>query len=475
MADWYFGTVNDDYVVRVEWWFPGQGISIYDGGLGYDTIDFSDNPDSMIYFAYPLGWVQDPSIPLGYDEELGQDIFAYALIGSFEHLIAGAGNDTIYAADSAMTLDGGLGNDIFLYAANHFDDGDHFEGNLGDDILDFSADDFGCYVFDLVGETITDDHGWIATISGIENVTGSWGDDTLILGADTNYLNGHVGHDFFDLSAGILTPQQTFIGGSGSDTLSFTDRSMAFYLDLSLGVMTWGADAANFAYVYEMETVLAGGGNDNIIGTDFYNEVFGGGGDDRIDGLGGRDLLYGESGDDTILGGSGRDKIYGGSGRDKLSGGAQKDVIFGNGGDDEILGGGGHDTQRGGGGADTLRGENGRDRLSGGTGDDRLKGGAGQDLLIGGVGNDILLGGDDSDSFRFSDAHGNDTIADFDAADALEQIDFSRLSTINDMSDLIAMSVDTAGGALIATGASSSLLLSDVVVASLDSTDFIFV
>lgn len=230
--------------------------------------------------------------------------------------------------------------------------------------------------------------------------------------------------------------------------------SIAFNVDLSTGVMTWGDNVSNYAFVYEMENILAGSGFDTIVGTDFSNEIFGGGCDDHIEGRGGHDYLYCELGDDTILGGSGRDQINGGRANDNLSGGGQNDRIFGSDGNDEIRGGAGDDW------------------LSDGNGHDKLKGGKGQDLLIGDKGDDILTGGADSDTVRFAEMHGHDMIVDFDTADALELIDFTKISAI---SDLTSVSVDTTDGLLITTGASSSLVLSGVDLASLDSGDFDFV
>ena len=57
---------------------------------------------------------------------------------------------------------------------------------------------------------------------------------------------------------------------------------------------------------------IAGGGNDGQI-------VYGGAGDDTINGTGKEDNIYAGSGNDTIKGNDGDDTIYGGSGSDTIN------------------------------------------------------------------------------------------------------------------------------------------------------------
>ncbi|PXW72173.1 putative secreted protein (type I secretion substrate) [Loktanella sp. PT4BL] len=67
------------------------------------------------------------------------------------------------------------------------------------------------------------------------------------------------------------------------------------------------------------------------------------------------------------------------------------DVIFAGGGDDTVSGGQGDDTILGRAGDDILNGGDGADTLFGGTGDDRLDGANGQDWLKGGAGADTFI------------------------------------------------------------------------------------
>jgi len=142
--------------------------------------------------------------------------------------------------------------------------------------------------------------------------------------------------------------------------------------------------------------------------------IYGGDGNDVIDGGAGHDRLFGGDGDDLIEGGAGKDTIYGGGGAD---------VIYGNSGDDTIHGGKRQpgrlfedkgDTIYGGSGNDVLSGGYGNDRLVGGAGDDELDGGVGMDALFAHEGTDTIDGGWGSDRIYFSSLS---VIADFDGDD----------------------------------------------------------
>jgi len=128
--------------------------------------------------------------------------------------------------------------------------------------------------------------------------------------------------------------------------------------------------------------VLAGGGDDRVIGSDdAFNLLLGEQGADRLRGGSRRDILSGGAGNDKLIGLGARDRLLGKAGNDYLDGGAGPDLLSGNAGDDRLFGGAG---------ADLLGGGPGRDRLRGGPGADTLIGGRGMDSLDGGPGRDRL-------------------------------------------------------------------------------------
>ncbi|ETX08866.1 calcium-binding protein [Candidatus Entotheonella palauensis] len=94
--------------------------------------------------------------------------------------------------------------------------------------------------------------------------------------------------------------------------------------------------------------------------------------------------------------------IYGGAGNDTLEGGT---------GDDVICGGPGHDVLRGHSGNDEIHGDDGNDTINGGSGDDHLDGWAGNDTVYGGAGDDWLHGDDGTD--HVDGASGYDECYDF--------------------------------------------------------------
>ena len=94
----------------------------------------------------------------------------------------------------------------------------------------------------------------------------------------------------------------------------------------------------------------------------------------------------------STAGRAGSDLIFGGTGNDYVEGNGKGDIIFGGRGDDTLLGNRGHDIIFGGFGDDTIRGNSHADALFGGFGDDDIQGNGGSDLILGGVGDDTLYG-----------------------------------------------------------------------------------
>jgi Ca2+-binding RTX toxin-like protein len=118
-------------------------------------------------------------------------------------------------------------------------------------------------------------------------------------------------------------------------------------------------------------------------------DMFGGRGNDNINGSDNNDYLFGDEGGDTIHGYGGSDLIYG---ENSLSAGTEADYLYGDDGEDFIYGGGGDDDIYGGSDDDDLYGEDGNDEIWGSSGNDFINGGSGGDTLWGGSGDDIIWG-----------------------------------------------------------------------------------
>ena len=155
----------------------------------------------------------------------------------------------------------------------------------------------------------------------------------------------------------------------------------------------------------------------------------------------------------------------------------------------------GHDRITGTDGRDTISGGEGNDQLNGGAGKDTLNGGNGDDTLIGGSGNDTMTGGLGVDTFQWSLADkgtttnpAHDVITDFktgvggdvlDLRDLLQGENSGNLTqylhfTASGNDTLVQISSSGAfssNGANAATVTDQSILLKDVALGSLGSTD----
>ena len=268
------------------------------GSLGNDTLDGGSGDDSL-------------------NGDGGTDLVSYVgMTGSVTVSIAGGiaigagGNDTLTGFENVL---GGEGADCLLgdTSANHLigsDGDDTLEGAAGDDLLDGSSgNDWAFYAeatsgvtVDLVTGRASGAHG-ADTLDSIENVRGGLGADSLRGNANDNILVGGNGNDVID-------------GGEGSDWASYaylTAASQGVTVDLALG------------------TSFGAAGNDTLAGIE---NVIAGAGDDSLLGDGNANLLAGGSGADTLSGGTGQDTLDGGAGDDRLEL-SQLDFLHADGGD----------------------------------------------------------------------------------------------------------------------------------------------
>ncbi len=219
-----------------------------------------------------------------------------------------------------------------------------------------------------------------------------------------------------ETAPGTLTAME-FFGGAGTDVIQLHYPSTT--LD------DYGATQGFFVTVYGLldadsisgststtstfhETLYGGSGDDLIIGFGGPGLIYGGAGNDDLDGSSAfSGTIYGEDGDDAIscgssgcieYGGPGKDTLQGGSGADELHGGADNDALSGSGGDDTLYGETGNDDLHGGDDVDTLYGGPDDDNVCGDGGDgDTVLGQAGTDVLYD-DGVDTLDGGLDADT-----------------------------------------------------------------------------
>lgn len=272
------------------------------------------------------------------------------IIGHTATLAGGDGDDVIYGGTIANTIYAGAGNDVVEGGAG----ADNLHGQLGDDTLRYTGSGAGVVV-DLAQLTVSGGDAQGDTISGFENVEGSWAhNDSLTGDANDNRIFGLGGDDL--------------IAGAGGE-----------------------------------DVLIGGGGNDDISGDTGEDNISGDAGDDVLSGGSDNDIIAGGEGRDRLLGDAGDDQLLGGDGDDQGTSGA---ITYG------LYGGLGDDTLDGGAGADRLEGGDGNDTLVGGIGDDVLHGDDGDDLFVFGAndGQDSLVDSGGNDTIVFTEGVGRDQL-----------------------------------------------------------------
>jgi len=524
-ADTLTGGDGDDTIVAS----AGAGDDIYNGGADTDTITFT-------------------STSAGVDVDLAGGIAEGAEIGTddlnaIENVVGGSGGDTIAGNGATNVLDGGDGADT-LDGAGGADtllggDGgdtltggagaDSIVGGLGDDdydggadtdTLDLSATSAGVVV-DLAGGTATGVEIGADSLTAIENVIAGSGNDTLDGEAGADTLDGGSGSDTFLADTG--DGDDAYNGGADTDTADYSVTTAGIIVDFAGGTAESGETGTDT--LAAIENVVAGSGDDILIGNGSDNRLEAGGGNDTLTGGDGDDSLDGgadtnlfdlsgisagvivdlaagtatgaEIGADTV---TAIENVTAGSGDDTLAGGgtdtadysdspgANADLgtgtaVDGLGGTDTLIGienltgGAGGDTLDGGADNDILTGDAGTDTLLGGAGADTLEGGADADSLDGGTGNDTVLGGDGDDTIVAGSGAGDD---DYDGGADTDIILFTSTSAgvVVDLAsgtaegidagDLANVGTDTFTGGVFEVSASDH---DDILIGS-DGSDF---
>lgn len=500
----------------------GRGNDVLDGGLGADVMNGGLGSDTATYANAVAGVTATLDTTLGVVntgeavgdtyvnvENLAGSIYDDILIGDniANVLSGGDGNDKLVGGDSNDTLDGGAGTDTASYeyataavtvslTTNTGTEGDaagdvllsieNLIGGVGNDTLTGAAglqanafdgrggNDTVSYAPSLSGVVASLSTGLAGvvqtndaagdTFTGIENLTGSSFDDTLIGDGASNILNGGRSNDLLEGLGGA----DTFIGGSETDTVSYGHSAAGVVSSLTtlftVGPAVVQSNDANGDTYSGIENLSGTDFNDTLIGDANDNSLSGGLGDDVLEGMNGADALDGGGGDDTasyahatgfvraslttglsgfVAQGYAQGDTF--SGVENLTGSDYDDTLVGDVNANTLLGGTGNDILEGMGGADTLDGGAGTntasyehapdqgaglgvtasllvpadntgdafgdvytniqnlvgsaydDTLTGDAGNNSLTGGGGSDTITGGLGTDVLAGGDGND------------------------------------------------------------------------------
>ena len=257
--------------------------------------------------------------------------------GGNDTLTGGAAADSIFGGAGADTLSGGAGNDTFFLANGDFASGESIDGGADTDAIVLTN-----------ATTVNFTSG---TVSNVETLTGSSGNDTVTmsanqwagfntinLGGGTNVLNvvasGDISAGAMPTVSNVTTGNLT--GTSGNDSITLTGAQLDAII-IGAGTINLGAgtDTINLTSTSADLNTL-GATNASIQGVEAISAA--------TAGAGVTITLSGQTEGFTITGSSGADTITGGSGNDNISGGAGADVITGGGGADTLSGGAGNDT-----------------------------------------------------------------------------------------------------------------------------------
>lgn len=436
--------------------------------------EISDNWDRLIDPATDANLVENFQIIGGdlvnvaganYPGHVGGTFYDGASAGN-DVLYGHDGNDRLYGAAGNDNLRGGTGDDSLYGGLGN----DTMRGGAGADLIDGSAGiDTAEYVDSATGVTVRlnanifrDGDAQGDTLIGIERLRGSVHDDYLAGTDDINRIEGKDGADTIfgyngndvllgDGGADIIN------GGGAVDWASYDSSGGAVTVNLNSG-NGYNNDAAGDV-LSNIENLIGSDFNDDLTGNAIRNNLRGGAGDDILRGSGGSDLLEGGAGADSLFGGAGLDWAYYATATSAVSANLATGGTYGDAAGDtyssiERLQGSSH--------SDTLIGNHLANWIRGGDGGDWLEGGAGADLLEGGTG----IG---PDIFYFAQGHDQTTVRDFEDGKDYIWIDSSWMSH----ADFVALATTVGNNVVFDAGGGDRLILQNTNIADISTADFL--
>ncbi len=209
-------------------------------------------------------------------------------LGGDDTINGGAGNDVIFGGDGDDLLNGGSGNDqifggdgddtIVASAGN-----DVINGGAGLDTYDISAAGAGGALVDLLAGSGFSSVTGLDSLTSIERVIGSAGNDALL---------GNNVDNIFVASGGT----DTINGRGGFNTFDASAATDPVVVNLQAGTVS-GAHAGTIANI---QHVITGSGDDVVTGSAAANLIATGAGDDVINLVGGNDTVDGGAGMDVV-------------------------------------------------------------------------------------------------------------------------------------------------------------------------------
>jgi Ca2+-binding RTX toxin-like protein len=307
-----YGGPGNDTLVEGTTSTPGETFS---GGPGIDTVDYSARTAAVSVAIDPLGVITSGAGPTATGDPT-QGATEGDVILDADVIKGGTGNDQLMGGlTGAVTLNGGLGNDLFAEGDDTYNGGtETIQGGGGTDTVDYSLrthslvialdgatasgdphGNSGAGEKDIVGTDVSNvKWGGTATMT-TATVTGNSLDNVFTPGAGTNAIFGLAGDDtMLEGADANNNGNDTFHGGTGTDTVDYSSRTND--LTVTMDDHTASGDTVNGeADVIDMdvENLYGGSGADTLTGNALDNDIEGNAGNDVLAGLAGNDTLVG--------------------------------------------------------------------------------------------------------------------------------------------------------------------------------------
>ncbi|RON53856.1 hypothetical protein BK667_13575 [Pseudomonas frederiksbergensis] len=362
---------------------------MFDGGTagGVDTVDYSTSAQAVNITLTTLG------VGSGQGGDAQGDTFT-----NIEKIVGSAQDDVFTTGAATFTLQGGAGNDIYVFNGPAYQAVIEVAGGGDDEVRTSMAN--------------------LALSAEVERLTYTGTGNFIGTGnAGNNIITGNIGNDLLMGGAGA----DVFIGAAGTDTVTYDDSTVGVTINLKTGVHTGIAAGDTFDGIEVIrgskfsDTFVAGANIDKFeggaVGTDNIDVVdyslssaainltlasgtgTGTGGDAEGDSFSAIEKVIGSAYDDVFNSST--------AGSFTLQGGAGNDVYIVNNSASAVI------VEAVGGGDDEVRTNqaslgmyNNVERMTyTGTGNFTGRGNASDNIITGGVGNDTLLGGGGADSF----------------------------------------------------------------------------
>ncbi|MDO9304775.1 MAG: hypothetical protein Q7T77_05570 [Sulfuricurvum sp.] len=319
-----YGTTGNDTMIgkylSVNTLSGGDGNDILTGNTDGDVLDGGSGTNVADYSARTQNLTADLSLT-------SKNIYITGTTPSttnsdtlinLQNLTTGSGNDKLTGNSADNILTGGAGSDTFIGGAGNdtFIGGTSSISDSGNDTADYSASitaidaDLTRASGQVIGNASTDGTD---TFYGIENIIGTAQNDTVIGDANVNILTGGSGDDTLTGNGGA----DQLYGGIGNDTIyggydgdyidggngaserntidysGFTDDAT---VNLNTSQAYLNGPSPLIDSVNNIQNVVAGSGNDMLIGkSGVVNTLSGGAGNDILTGNLDGDLLDGQA------------------------------------------------------------------------------------------------------------------------------------------------------------------------------------